>query len=190
MFEQFDITPLLSDTPEAAGRWLYIWKSIPKKLPPIDLQNVPGTVLSYIIMADFLHDVPAIRTSTTAWWYILLSMADVLCDASEDYWCRLTQHMKQELDSFSLLAPVPTSTHQSHQFIVIDNEWVMWTGSPRLLRLADWHEESRLFYPGVEHVAYNLTEVSRRFWVKLLTHLGVVDDQISTHETSSAGSLD
>jgi hypothetical protein len=139
----------------------------------VDRDPIPNTMFSYAVVAQFLYGSPLLRPS--AWRALMEVGGPMFWAASEDH-CRRIEAWANEgrqggvpadRQQYPLVA-TGDSPHSVYHVIVIDGQWVTWTGSDVFLELESGELLPKLECPGIEEVGYNLTELTRREWVRCL----------------------
>lgn len=144
-----------------------VWYLLKRILgPPQD--TVPDVSFSYAVIAQFLYSSPFLTPSV---WRALLEHMDVMLQvASRDHAMRLEVWDPQDTGVYQM-KPLENSLHDLYQIIFVDAQWVTWTGETRFMGLQTGEMQGVLETPGVEQVAYNLTELTRREHLRCLALL-------------------
>ena len=121
---------------------------------------IPNASFSHAVIAQFLYGSPFLTPSV---WQALLRHMDVMLRmATDDHAMRLTIRGRNRDAKIYLMEPLKNSPHKLYQVIFIDAQWATWTGETGFMELQTGEMRKALPMPGVEQVAYNLTELSRR----------------------------
>lgn len=130
--------------------------------------TIPNVSLSYAVIAQFLYGSPFLTPSV--WQALLWHMDPILQVATKDHAMRLGVWDPRDADKdrFYQMKPLKNSPHGLYQVIFIDAQWATWTGETGFMSLQTGEMQADLVTPGVEQVAYNLTELTRREHVRCL----------------------
>lgn len=166
----FDV--VFADTPLPAIDVLYILDDMLHMLA--DRDQIKAGDFSRAVIAQFLYNSPLLTPSS---WRVLLGHMEIQLNViSWDHADRYREHISRE--ATYMLHPVDESLHDIYQVIFIDGQWVTWTGTDKFMVLGTGELVDELPSPGLEQVAYNLTELSRREYQRCLRKM-TTDKQAS-----------
>ena len=129
--------------------------------------TIPNVSFSHAVIAQFLYSSPFLTPSV--WRALLEHMDPILQVATKDHAMRLGV---QGLDGKVYpMTPLKNSPHDLYQVIFTYAQGATWTGRTGFMELQTGEMQKALAMPGVEQVAYNLTELTRREHLRCLALL-------------------